>query len=92
MSEKEIDTRSRDEPTAGGTRPLQSPDTDRVSEADVERLADLVGDLEETTAALLEYGSEHDVPAVEHTARRIRETARVLDHHVPRTALEDDER
>lgn len=59
------------------------------ADPDLAQLTRLVDDLEETSAALLEQGVEHDVPAIEHNARRIRDVVRVLEQNVPREREED---
>ena len=60
-----------------------------LTSADLERIAALVDDLAETSAALVELGDEQDVPAIEHTASRVRDSVRVLEQNVPQELLEE---
>ena len=69
--------------TANGRANRGAGRGDERPAADLDELAALVDDLEETSTALIERGQEYDVPAIEHNARRIRDVVHVLEQHVP---------
>ncbi|WP_137289700.1 hypothetical protein [Natronorubrum halophilum] len=92
MSDNDPTARQRDESAQDRTRP-DGDRTDhdhRATDRDLEHLAELVDDLEETSTALIEHGAARDIPAIEHNARRIRDTVRVLAQNVPRDGLESE--
>ena len=51
---------------------------------DLDTLRQLVTDLERASDSLIEYGDDHDIPAIEHNAQRIRDSTRILEQNVPR--------
>ncbi|SDJ91711.1 hypothetical protein [Natronorubrum texcoconense] len=62
---------------------------DERTAVDLDELAALVDDLEEASTTLIERGREHDVPAIEHNAQRIRDVVHILEQHVPEQSGDD---
>ena len=89
MSENDSGQRDGDSPqhrsqTVGDRANRGAGRGDERPAVDLDELAALVDDLEEASTALIERGQEHDVPAIEHNAQRIRDVVHVLEQHVPR--------
>lgn len=96
MSENDDAGRQQDgEPTRSTTQTTGDRDNrgagrgDERTATDLDELAALVDDLEEASTTLIERGQEHDVPAIEHNAQRIRDVVRVLEQHVPEQGGDD---
>ena len=83
------ETVDNDASTGAGAGTGADRAADNDASADLEHLATLVADLEENSTELVEYGADHDLPAIEHTADRIGDLVRRLEAHVPQEQIDD---
>ena len=75
---------TEDTDEVAGARPTASPEDLAEIRARIETIA-------EETAALRDAGAEHDIPAVERTAKRLQGTLSTLEANVPPEVVEEAE-
>ena len=69
----------------------ETPDRDGDRNVDLDELRELVEELADANDAVREYGDDHDIPAVERTAKRIDGTIATLRQNVPGTLSDREE-